>query len=42
MSDWTDATTHDPGITVLQALVWTVGGLLAAGLLYRYVRPRDP
>ena len=41
MSDWTDANVHDPGVTLLQALLWTVGGLFAAGLLYRYARRRD-
>jgi len=38
---WTDANAQDPGITVLWALAWTVGGLLAAGVVWRLVRRRD-
>jgi hypothetical protein len=40
--DWTDATPHDPGVTLLQGLVWSPAGFAAAGLLYRLVRRRDP
>jgi hypothetical protein len=42
VSDWTDANVHDPGITVVQALVWGVGGLFAAALVWRFRRRRDP
>ena len=42
MSDWTDANVHDPGITMLQALVWSIGGLFAVALVWRFRRRRDP
>jgi hypothetical protein len=42
VSGWTDANAHDPGIALLQGLVWWVAGFAAAGLLHRLVRRRDP
>lgn len=42
MGDWTDANAHDPGITWLQALAWSIGGLFAAALVWRFRRRRDP
>ena len=42
MGDWTDVNVHDPGITMLQALAWSIAGLLAAGLVWRFLRRRDP
>lgn len=42
MPDWTDANVHDPGITVLEALVWSLAGLAAAGVLWRLLRRGDP
>lgn len=42
MGDWTDANVHDPGITMLQALAWSMAGLLAAALVWRFLRRRDP
>jgi len=41
VSDWTDANVHDPGITLLQALVWSMAGLFAAALVWRFRRRRD-
>ena len=41
MPGWTDANVHDPGITLLQAFAWTLGGFAAALLLWRLLR-RDP
>ncbi len=42
MPGWTDANAHDPGITILQALFWSLAGLATAPVLVRFVRRRDP
>ena len=36
MGDWTDANVHDPGITMLQALAWSIAALVIAPLPRRY------
>ena len=42
MGDWTDANVHDPGLTMLQGLAWSIAGLHAAALVWRVRRRRDP
>jgi hypothetical protein len=38
MPDWTDHSVHDPGVTLLELLVYALaGGLFALGL-YAYLR----
>ena len=42
MGDWTDANVHDPGLTMLPGLAGSIAGLLAAALVWRVLRRRDP
>ncbi len=37
-ADWTDANAHDPGITFLELLVFTVEALIAVGLVIEWRR----
>ncbi|MGI9113127.1 MAG: hypothetical protein ACR2GT_13190 [Gaiellaceae bacterium] len=41
MSDWTDRNEHDPGVTLLELLVWLAGALSLALGLYVYFKRRD-
>ncbi len=37
-ADWTDANVHDPGITLLELLVFAVEGLIAVGVVIKWRR----
>jgi hypothetical protein len=37
---WTDHNTHDPGITILEALAYSVAALLGTAVVVRMVRRR--
>ena len=41
-SGWTDANVHDPGITMLQLLVFSVAALVASRALIKRRRKRKP
>jgi hypothetical protein len=37
-ADWTDANVHDPGITLLELLVFAVAALIAVGVVIKWRR----
>jgi hypothetical protein len=38
--DWTDHNVHDPGVTMLELLAWSVAALSSALGVYAYLRRR--